>query len=288
MGPTASGKSDVAESVAERLDARLINADAFQVYKGLNIGTNKPSDPARYDLIDVIDPSEGFGVGNWVSRVLPILQETFLEGRSVVVVGGTGLYIRALFEEYNDMAAAPSADLRVSLQDVPLQDLVDRLLELDPETLVDLSNPVRVRRALERLLTGDTRIKVNLPPFRRFKFGLLADPMVLNSRIERRTEEMWAKGWPEEVSFLLSTGVPSHAPGFRAIGYQSVVRYLLGEPDAEEAKRNICLRTRQYAKRQRAWLRSEPSLVGLSATTESDIATAVEKILAAVKSRGEK
>ena len=110
MGPTASGKTHLAESLADRLDALLINADAFQVYRDMDIGTAKPDAKERYRLIDFKNPDEGFGVGEWVRLALNCLSEAWSEKRSVVVVGGTGFYIRALFESYGEMKPPASAD----------------------------------------------------------------------------------------------------------------------------------------------------------------------------------
>jgi tRNA dimethylallyltransferase len=260
MGPTASGKSALAEEVAGRLDALLLNADAFQVYRGLDIGTNKPVDRARYRLLDIVGPDEEFGVGRYVRLAQAELESAFKAARSVVVVGGTGLYVRALFQEYRDLQAAPDPSLRSELAGMSQEAAVERLLGLDPDTTVDVANPVRVRRALERLLAPTEPVSFSLPPFRRLKVALWPDLDSLTPKIVVRTQDMWDRGWPQEARSLESAGIPRSAPGFRAIGYQSVFQHLDGRLDREEAERAIVADTRRYAKRQLTWLRSEPDL----------------------------
>jgi tRNA dimethylallyltransferase len=282
MGPTASGKSEVAEEIADRLGLQLISADAFMVYRGFDIGTNKPQ-RKDYELVDILDPHEEFGVGEFVRRTTEILwthvrttgrpddrtteppnPRTPARPNGAVVVGGTGFYVRALFEEYKDLMPAPDPALRERLEDRErtegLESLARELTERAPETAqqTDLQNPVRVRRALEKLADPRPPIEFHLPPMAKHKFVLEPDPHDLDSNIIKRTNAMFAAGWPEEVRELLSQGVRKTAPAFRAIGYQSIVDLIQGRLGEEEAKTRIALETRQYAKRQRTWLRSEP------------------------------
>ena len=267
MGPTGSGKSAVAEEIAARTGAQLVSADAFMVYRGFDIGTNKPADRSRYELIDIVDPDEGFGVGRWVSLAAEVLGKTWDEGRSAVVVGGTGLYVRALFEQYDDLKPAPDPALRAELgrreREEGLEALVAELIERDPgaEQSVDLRNPVRVRRALERLADDRPTIEVALPPYAKAKFALNPPKQALDARLEERAAQMFDSGWPEEVSGLLRAGVERCGPGFRAIGYDCIVDLLDGKLSRAEALERVVAKTRQYAKRQRTWLRSEPGAV---------------------------
>lgn len=278
MGPTGAGKSAVAEQTADALGLRLVNADAFQVYRGFDIGTNKSERKADYALMDVCDPRYQFGVGEWLARVGEVLEGLWEVRRGALVVGGTGLYIRALFEEFDGLHGEPAAELRASLareEDAKgTAHMVARLLELDPTTKVSVSNPLRVRRALERLLCPKPLNAFRLPPFRKYKFALWPDPVVLNDRLETRTKALLQAGWPQEVRCLMEQGVTKEAPAMRAIGYQLLVDHLLGELVEDEVQARITEATRRYAKRQRTWLRSEPGLVKLG--MESLHATAVE------------
>lgn len=277
MGPTASGKSDFAEALATLLHAQLINADAFHVYRGLDIGTNKPHNRTLYRLLDLKDANESFGLGEWIALALIELEELYASGRNVVLVGGTGLYIRALLEEWSEVGTAPSAELRERLalaeRDKGLEGLIQQLCQLDPggAQAIDLNNPVRVRRALEKLLEDSPSIQNQLPPFTVLKVGLNWSTEILWKRIEERTNLLLASGWPEEVEELLASGARVDGPGFRAIGYTLVARYLQGLLGFEDLLLRIAQQTRQYAKRQRTWLRSEPGLLFLDCKSKLDI-----------------
>ena len=266
MGPTASGKSALAESIAEHYSAQLVNADAFMVYRGLDIGTAKPLEKDRYALVDLLEPGDSSGLGAWLSRVRGVLTGLWSDRRSGVIVGGTGLHIRALFEGYSDVHPQPDPKLRCSLvqresSEGP-ESLVSELRAKAPEiaSKTDLANPVRVRRALEKLSSSRQEAPPSLPPFRMLKFGLQPPLEALEARIRARVTEMFRAGWPEEVALLLRRGVSLGAPGMRAIGYRTVARMLKGELSLNEAIDRVAIETRQYAKRQRTWLRSEPRL----------------------------
>lgn len=260
MGPTGSGKSTLAEALAELLDAQLINADAFQVYRGFDIGTNKSPSRDCYALIDIKSPDESYGVGEFVLDATEVLQECWERGRSAIVVGGTGLYVRALFEEYQDLLPSPTPELRAELSQLSLTELLSQLDKKEPGHHVDRANRSRVQRALEKLLSPQTPIAFELPPFPRIKLGLDVEPEILNPVLELRTSQLLSSGWIEEVQTLLTNGVSEESAAFRAIGYSEISRYLGDVFDFEELVVQIQTQTRQYAKRQRAWMRSEPHL----------------------------
>lgn len=266
MGPTGSGKSSLAEHLANQTGAQLINADAFMVYRGFDIGTNKPSGRQRYRLLDLKAPTEEFGVGEYVLLAQAAIWEAWRSGRSAIVVGGTGLYIRALFEQWQDLSPLPDPGLRAKLEarlsHEGLTTLVAELRSIAPEVAArtDLQNPVRVRRALERILEPSEPIKLELPPCPRLKIGLVPSVSDLDQALAERTAKLLASGWLEEVQLLASQGVRDDSPAMRAIGYRTLLRVLGGDCELSEALSRITLETRQYAKRQRTWLRSEPNL----------------------------
>ena len=270
MGPTGSGKSDLAEDLAVRLDAVLVNADAFQVYRWLDIGTNKPEDKGLYELIDICEPEEQFGLGEWLRLVEEILQTAWTNERSVVFVGGTGLYIRALFEGYAEMSGAPDAELRAELmrreEEEGLGALVEELKRLDFERAekVDLQNPVRVRRALEKILGGGEVIKIDVPGFKKRKFGLYVEKELHKEILENRLKMMVESGWIEEVRELNDLRIPESAPAMRAIGYHTWRKFLSGATTFDEAMAEVLTLTVQYAKRQRTWIRKEPGLLEIA------------------------
>ncbi|MDR3691229.1 MAG: tRNA (adenosine(37)-N6)-dimethylallyltransferase MiaA [Fimbriimonas sp.] len=263
MGPTASGKTELAESIAHELDAQLINADAFQIYQGMDIGTAKPSNKSSYRLLDIRKPSESFGVGEYVLLAQAVLRDCWERGRNVVLVGGTGLYVRALFEEYTDMAPAPDPELRRKLDERTLEDLVSELRRVAPDesSRVDLKNRVRVQRTIERLSHWKPSVPVNLPPFEKTKLAVVREPSDTSDRITRRVVEMVHNGWVQEVRDLRDNGYTLSDPGMRALGYRAIWEHLAGEIEIEEAVATTIADTRRYAKRQRTWLRSEPKLV---------------------------
>ena len=264
MGPTASGKSALAESLAKRFDAQLINADAFQIYRKLDIGTAKPEHRDGYELLDILDPREEFGVGAWVARVLPILHDLFAQSRSAIVVGGTGFYIRALFEQYTDMDSAPDPEIRAQLENELARDgvlaMYDRVLNLNPQAAERLDPRNPVRRALEKALSTKPKMTVDLPSFRKGKVGIEVSPSILENRIAARVKNMVQMGWLEEIERLAVEEYSLSDPGLRAIGYDHMWRHRLKEVGLDEAIENTIVDTRRYAKRQRTWLKSEPGL----------------------------
>lgn len=266
MGPTASGKTALAERLADLLDAQLIAADAFQVYRGMDIGTAKPANRDRYLLLDFKDPSESTAVGEWAQMACDALQKLYEQGRSAVFVGGTGFYIRALFEGYADLSGPASEEVRAVIAEreaeVGMSGLADWLKELDPAAFerIDLQNPVRVRRALERALSPKSETFFSIPPYKRVKMALLPDKGELNLRIRKRVAEMMQNGWAAEAAALEGAGYSERAPGMRAIGYKTLLKLGKHELSLEQAIEEISVETRQYAKRQRTWLRSEPEV----------------------------
>ncbi|MEO7453164.1 MAG: tRNA (adenosine(37)-N6)-dimethylallyltransferase MiaA [Fimbriimonadales bacterium] len=264
MGPTASGKSAVAEVIAERFGCRIVNADAFQVYRGFDIGTGKPTNRDGYDLIDLLDPHEHYTAGRFVTDAEPLIQGYLAAGSTVVVCGGTGLYVRALWEGYSAMKP-PTPELREQLKqdlnNLGVAGILDRegLSEADLGYDV-LSNPHRLLRFLEkRRMPNEPRSRSAwLSGHPKIAIDIGRDQLV--GRIESRIRRMLDDGWRDEVRTLLESGVPTSAPAFRAIGYRQIAESLEGRMSFDEAVHLTLIATRQYAKRQMTWLRREPRL----------------------------
>ena len=237
MGPTASGKTALAEALADRLDAILVNADAFQAYRGMDVGTAKPQDKARYRLLDVKSPAEAYGAGEFCLRAAAELEVAHRGGRSAVVVGGTGQYVRALFEEYRDLMPDPDPALRARLaarlRDEGLDALARELSARDPAlaTRTELRNPVRVTRALERLDDPRGLLTFNVPYTKRVKLATNPGKATLDEAIARRTARMMHNGWVEEVRRLRERG---YGPGIPAFGPSATVSSL---PSSTETSR---------------------------------------------------
>lgn len=291
MGPTASGKTALAEAIADELGAALINADNFCCYRHMDIGTAKPTARERYHLLDILEPNEPFGVGAWVDLASKIIleppKETVLvppcdvraeggtvgEGdspagrQSFVIVGGSGLNVRALFERYEGMSGPPPEGLRESLNARTLDDLVEELQRRAPELALatDLKNPIRVTRALERLDSPPKEPGPDLSEFRKVKLGLDVPVEWVNERIERRVGDMLEEGWLEEVDRIRQMGFAYDDPGLKAHGYRNLWDVLEGLKSLDQARQEIVTMVKQYAKRQRTWMRSERNLCKISA-----------------------
>lgn len=266
LGPTAAGKTELAERLADRLQAQLISADAFQVYRGFDVGTAKPLNTERYELIDILDPAEPFGVGDFVQRAVSLLEPLYARGRNVVLVGGTAYYVRALLEEYGELHGQPDPELRARLrsrlESEGLEALAQELRQWSPEAAAkaDLQNPARVTRALEKLFDSTPPIRFTLPPFQIQKVGLDPDVDLLRKRIVARAERMMQNGWVAEAERLRKQGVSRSDPAMRAIGYAALWRHCDGELSLGETVELVVNETAQYAKRQRTWLRKEPKV----------------------------
>jgi tRNA dimethylallyltransferase len=273
MGPTASGKTDLAERITDLTGAQLINADAFQMYRGMDIGTGKPDRASEYHLMDSLEPSEQYGAGQFVREAAAILHSLHESGRPALVVGGTGFYIRALTEGFADMAGPASDESLAKVAAIEADGgLAALLAELDrrsPGVKLDRMNPVRVRRALLKL-DAEPMPSVPLPPNRILKVALVPEIDLNDQRIAYRVLKMVQNGWIEEVERLKRAGYLPTDPGFRAIGYPEWWKVLAGEMKADEAVERITVATRQYAKRQRTWLRSEPNLTVLGSAIDGE------------------
>ena len=278
LGPTASGKSELAAEIARRAGGEIVSADAFAVYRGLDIGTAKPSADVRaeipHHLVDVADPDEPFSAGRWAAGAREAIEAIEGRGRLPVVVGGSHFYVRALLgglpgEEVDSpalrrhLSGGWSADGRARRK---------RMLDvLDPAygARVPEGDTARIARALEivfatgRPVSGRAPGAPGISGRRLLRLALLFPKEEIYTRISRRVRAMWTSGWPAEVESLLRAGVPPDAPAFRAIGYGELVRFAAGELSEDEAFERTVSRTRALAKRQRTWLASEPDLVTL-------------------------
>jgi tRNA dimethylallyltransferase len=287
LGPTATGKSELAVAIAEHLDGEIISADARAIYRELNIGTAKPPPHLRarvpHHLIDLLDPTEHYDVMRFRHDVLRVLEEIRARGRLPIVVGGSTLYISALTGTF---FAGPKADpqIRQRLEAQPQEHLRKRLEEIDPEAAqrIHPNDKVRTVRALEVYeLTGlpisrwHKESKVPFP-YKFTKIGLILNRKILYERINARVEQMLAAGLLEEAKALKAKLTPE-MPAYRTIGYEELFQYLDGEISYDEAVRLIKKHTREYAKRQIIYFKREPDVHWIDVTGKP-----LEEILNAV------
>jgi len=265
-GPTAGGKTATAMALTRVADITVISADSRQLYRGFDVGTAKPT--VREQLaaphlgVDVLDPTERASAAWWADQADKWIDEVVAEGRTPVVVGGTGLYLRALFGTLFDeppMDAGDRAAIQASLADHTTDELRRWVSELDPER-AHLGRTQLLRAIEVALLTGrrvsDLHRENVKPPRRRARY-LVVDPgPSLAFNIAQRTRCMFSSGWPEEVRQLMQT-VPADAPAWNASGYRTIREAVEGRLTWAEAEKRVVIETRQYAKRQRTWFRHQ-------------------------------
>ena len=269
-GPTASGKSAAALLVAEQLGGEIISVDSMQVYRGLDIGTAKPTPLERariaHHLVDVAELGETFDVSRFVQMAQTVESAIRVRGAVPIFCGGTGLYFNGLKAGIGD-APAPDAELRSELEGMPLSALLEELARSDPETFarIDRSNPRRVIRAVEVIRTSGrpySAQRAGWGPKRQtgFWFGLNRERADLHRRINERVEAMFAAGLVEETRQLLAHGLAANRTSMQAIGYRQVVEHLSGERDLRSTIDLVKQKTRQYARRQMTWFRRQLTL----------------------------
>jgi tRNA dimethylallyltransferase len=276
VGPTAAGKTAAALAVAAAVPAEVVSADAVQIYRGLDIGSAKPTAAERaavpHHLVDVADPTETYSAARYVAAADDAIRAIQAAGRTPLVVGGCGLYVKALLY---GLCEAPPADpgLRAALvaEEARLGPgtLHARLAGVDPPTAARLhpADQVRIVRALEvQALTGRRLSDVqashgfSAPRYPAVVWGLDPGRDVLADRIERRVRQMMNDGFMNEVERLLASGVPDSAPGLQSPGYRELVRHLHGDLPLDEALRLTVRAHRHYARRQRTWFRKTAGL----------------------------
>ena len=265
-GPTAAGKSAIALALAERHGAALVSADSRQIYQRFDIGTAKPSPEERARVlhhgIDVVPPTERYSAARFADDAERWIAEDVAAGRESIVVGGTGFYLRAVFEPLF-LEPPMDAEARTALQS-HLGGLTTEELRRWCETLDPSRAPLgrtQLLRAIEvALLSGERLSDLHARPPRPARFRaryLVVDPgPVLHERIAARVDRMLEQGWPDEVRQLVRD-VPEDAPAWNAAGYAVVRRLVRGEISRMHAREQVIIETRQYAKRQRTWLRHQ-------------------------------
>lgn len=271
VGPTAVGKSGVAMALAGHLNGEILSIDSMQVYRGLDIGTDKPSSVARervpHHLVDVVSLNENFDAARFVRHAEESVGAIRARGHQPVSCGGTGFYLKAWVE---GLGSLPPADpeLRMSLEQTPLAELLEELKVQDPETYerLDRNNPRRVIRAVEVLrLTGEPAsakraawqgVSESRPPRPGF-YGMIRPTETLDRRIEARVDSMFARGLVEETRSLLDAGLRDNATACQAIGYRQAIEHLKGIRSLAETVDLVKRRTRQFARRQLTWFRRQ-------------------------------
>ena len=277
-GATATGKSDLAVALAQEIDAEIINADSMQLYKGMDIGTAKITMEERkgiaHHLMDLLDVTQDANVAWYQENARAAISEIHARGKNVIIVGGTGLYIKAILDELNfpDTDPVVRAALELEFATQGIGPLFERLEKLDPAAAlaIDKANSRRVIRALEVIKITGKPFTANLPREESSRyphaqqFGLVMDRELLSERISNRVDRMWEQGLVAEVEKLMVAGITQGVTAQRALGYAQVIAQIEGKVTEEEAQEETKRATRQYARRQETWFSRDERITWIS------------------------
>ena len=294
-GPTASGKSEIALILAGRLPGEIVSVDSMQVYRGMDLGTAKPSADeqraARHHLIDVAECNETFDAARFVSLAREAIDHIGGRQRVPILCGGTGLYFKALRE---GLGEAPPANpsLRAELERIPISLLLEELAAKDPATFqrIDRKNPRRIVRAVEVLrVSGQPHSRQRAAWFSPLEgaskdapaiFVLRRESQDLHSRINARVDRMFAAGLVAETRGLLARGLEQNRTAMQAIGYRQVVEHLQGKRSLPETIALVKTKTSQFAKRQMTWYRRQLPVCWIDVAADEAAASAADRIQA--------
>lgn len=277
-GATATGKSDLAVTLAHHLNAEIINADSMQLYRGMDIGTAKITMEERkgiaHHMLDLLYVHQDANVAWYQEKARELISEIHGRKKDVIIVGGTGLYIKAILDELNfpDTDPVVRAELELEFATKGIAPLFERLEKLDPAAAlaIDKANSRRVIRALEVIKITGKPFTANLPreessryPFAQ-QFGLVMDRDTLSERISTRVDRMWEQGLVEEAQGLLQAGIMQGTTAQRALGYAQVIAQIEGKVSQDEAQEETKRATRQYARRQETWFSRDDRITWIS------------------------
>ena len=290
-GATATGKSDLSLAIAAKIGAQIVNADSMQLYRGMDIGTAKLSMQERagipHHMIDILDVNQDASVADYQRDARVIIDQILSTGESTVVVGGTGLYIKALLDELDFPETDPEIRRKLLEEGMHLGSEVmhQRLAQLDPAAAVAIpkENLRRIVRALEVIEITGKPFTANLPREGKSYYpeakqiGLVMDRETLKERIDRRVDQMWQRGLVSEVQSLIANGILNGRTARAAIGYAQVIAFLEGKLSEDEAKEETKRATRQYARRQETWFSRDSRIRWIKgADTEARMAGAMK------------
>ncbi len=283
-GPTASGKSDLALKVAQKLDGEIVCMDSMQIYRRMNIGTAKPTAQEQamvtHHMLDILEPTDSYAVADYALDAENVIRDIISRGKLPILTGGTGLYLKALMHGLTLGGAGGDEKLREKLNAIAQepdgkQQLHDRLAQIDPVSAEKLHvNDIRrVIRAIEVFETTGTPISQQKQeeqsgPFDILPLAIDIPRPVLYERLEKRVHQMMRDGLLKEVKALLAEGVTPQMQSMQGIGYKELVPVAQKTVKVDDAVWQIILNTRHYAKRQGTWLRNEPKVIWMSETGE--------------------
>jgi tRNA dimethylallyltransferase len=282
VGPTASGKTALGIALAKKFGGEIVSADSRQIYRGMDIGTAKPTlheqSEALHHLIDIKNPDEDYTVADYKRDAIATINDIIARGKLPIIVGGTGLYVKAVIENLDIPKTQAHPELRAQIESDIARDglaaVFEKLVALDSEAayIVDPKNPRRVVRALEvARATGEpftVQRKKNEPLFNALTLGIDPPMEILRKRMDRRVDAMMSDGLLNEVETLIKKYDQTPA-AFDAIGYREIVAYLNGTADRDEAVATMKMNTWHYAKRQMTWFKKDKTTHWIKNTDEA-------------------
>ena len=292
-GATATGKSDLAVALAREIDGEVINADSMQLYKGMDIGTAKitleEQQGVPHHLMDQLDVTEDANVAWYQEKAREKITEVHSRKKNAIIVGGTGLYIKAVLDDLNfpDTDPVVRTELELEYATKGIGPLFERLEKLDPAAAlaIDKANSRRVIRALEVIKITGKPFTANLPRKEStrypeaLQFGLVMDRELLGEKISARVERMWQDGFVAEVESLMQSGITRGTTAQKALGYSQVIAFKEGKISEDEAIEETKRATRQYARRQETWFSRDERIIWIS-----PIQNRIERILNSLNS----
>ena len=297
-GPTCSGKTSLSLLLAKHFKTEIISADSRQIYKYLTIGTAKPSkeelQTAKHHFVDILEPDEEFNVSRFEKEALAVIEELHRRNKIPIVVGGSGLYIKAVVEGlWNEVDTDEElrAELLKAKEEKGVQFIYDKLKEVDPKSAATMlpQNWKRVIRALEVFrLTGKSIIDFHKEykretDIRFYQYGLRWKRDLLYANIEKRVDEMIAANLVEEVKSVLGMGYSSELNSLNTVGYKEIMAFLNGEYDLERAIELIKRNTRRFAKRQLTWFGKDKSIEWFDVEDKTEISQIADSIIGKFK-----
>ena len=292
LGPTAVGKTELSIQLAERLGGEIVSADSRLFYRGMDIGTAKPTPAERaripHRLIDVAAPDEVWNLAFYLQEAKKVIREIRQRGKLPFLVGGTGQYIQALVEGWRIPSVEPEPALRGALrawaEDIGPEGLRARLAVLDPDAAADIDGPNtrRMIRALEVIFRSGEAFSAQKgkgpTPYRVFRLGLTRPRQELYERVDLRIQNMLEAGFVEEVKSLLAQGYSPNLPPLSAIGYRQIIHYLNNALTLEEATRQMKSKTRKFVRRQANWFQANDPKIRWFRVSEDTLTKTEEEI----------
>ena len=265
LGPSAVGKTEASLRLAEKFNGEIVSADSRLIYRGMDIATAKPTraEQARvpHHLIDLVAPDQELTLADYQTRAYATIHDIFARGKIPFLVGGTGLYIRAIVEGYNIPRVPPNPARRAELQQMPVSELYARLQALDPDSAQTMlpNNARRIIRALEVIEATGAKMSEQQtrtpPPFPVIQIGMQMPRPLLYARVDLRVDKMMENGLVDEVRGLVARGYPFTLPSMTGLGYREIGAYVRGEISLDEAVQLLKSNTRKFIRHQANWFR---------------------------------